>query len=160
MNFNTDIFTKFDKDWAILAAGTVEDHNGMTVSWGGMGTLWGKPVVTVYVRPNRHTYGYTESNERFTLNFFTEDYRKALAVMGSKSGRDCDKDAEAGLTAVAAGESVGYRQAQTTLVCRKLYAADLDGSAIPQEILDTFYDPEPIHRMYIAEVEEIIGNKG
>ncbi|MBR5766927.1 MAG: flavin reductase, partial [Lachnospiraceae bacterium] len=119
-------------------------------------TLWGKPVVTVYVRPNRHTYEYTEANEFFTLNFFTEDYRKALAVMGSKSGRDCDKDAEAGLTAVTAGESIAYQQAKTTLLCRKLYAADLDKAAIPQEILDTVYSPEPIHRMYIAEVVEII----
>ena len=100
MEFTVDIFSKLDKEWALLAAGSVKDHNAMTVSWGGMGTLWGKPVVTVYVRPNRHTYGYMEREEYFTLSFYPEQYRKALSVMGSKSGRDCDKDAEAGLTAV------------------------------------------------------------
>ena len=157
MHFNTDIFTKFDKDWAILAAGTPEDHNAMTVSWGGMGTLWGKPVVTVYVRPNRHTYGYIEDNELFTLSFYSEKYRKALGVMGSKSGRDCDKDALAGLEVMPAGDSVSYRQADVTLVCRKLYHNDLVEENIPEDVLKTFYDPEPIHRMYIAEVIEIIG---
>ena len=47
--FTTDIFAQFDKKWALLCAGTKEKHNTMTISWGGMGTLWGKPVVTVYV---------------------------------------------------------------------------------------------------------------
>lgn len=156
MNFNVDIFTKLDKEWALLAAGSVDDHNAMTVSWGGMGTLWGKPVVTVYVRPNRHTYGYIENNEFFTLSFYPEQRRKALAVMGSKSGRDCDKDAEAGLTVVEAGESVSYKESQVTLVCRKLYFNDLVKENIPEGIIKACYDPEPIHRMYIAEVVDII----
>ena len=30
----------------------------MTISWGGMGTLWDKPVVTVYVKLCRYTYGF------------------------------------------------------------------------------------------------------
>ena len=156
MEFNVDIFSKLDKEWALLAAGTPDDHNAMTVSWGGMGTLWGKPVVTVYVRPNRHTYGYIEDNEFFTLSFYSEKYRKALGVMGSKSGRDCDKDALAGLEAVPASDSVSYRQADVTLVCRKLYHNDLVEENIPEDVLKTFYDPEPIHRMYIAEVIEMI----
>ena len=53
--FTTDIFSLYDKTWGLLCAGTMAKHNAMTISWGGMGTLWGKPVVTVYVRPNRHT---------------------------------------------------------------------------------------------------------
>ena len=52
--FTTDIFAQFDKKWALLSAGTKEKHNTMTISWGGMGTLWGKPVVTVYVKRLQH----------------------------------------------------------------------------------------------------------
>lgn len=156
MEFTVDIFSKLDKEWALLAAGSVEDHNAMTVSWGGMGTLWGKPVVTVYVRPNRHTYGYMEREEYFTLSFYPEQYRKALSVMGSKSGRDCDKDAAAGLTAVKVGESIGYKEAEVTLVCRKLYHSDLEADKIPQDIIDYCYGSDPIHRMYIGEVVDII----
>ena len=156
MDFNVDIFTKLDKEWALLTAGSMDDHNAMTVSWGGMGTLWGKPVVTVYVRPNRYTYGYMEDNEFFTLSFYPQDCRKALVLMGSRSGRDCDKDAEAGLAAVAAGESVSYKQAEVTLVCRKLYHNDLVRDNIPEEVIRACYDPEPVHRMYIGEVIDII----
>ena len=157
MNFNTDIFTKFDKDWALLAAGSVEDHNAMTVSWGGMGTLWSKPVVTAYVRYSRHTFGYMENNEYFSLSFYGSEYRKALGIMGSKSGRDCDKDALAELTAVAAGDSVSYKEAEVTLVCKKLYSGDLLAENIPDDVKAEFYADEDWHRMYIGEVVEIIG---
>ena len=50
MNYVIDIFEQFDKKWALLTAGTKEKFNSMTISWGGMGTLWGKPIVTTYVR--------------------------------------------------------------------------------------------------------------
>ena len=39
-------------DWALLTA--ADENNGscnpMTVSWGGIGELWGKDTATVYVR--------------------------------------------------------------------------------------------------------------
>ena len=156
MNFTVDIFTKLDKEWALLAAGTPDDHNAMTVSWGGMGTLWGKPVVTVYVRPSRHTFGYMEKNEFFTLSFFKEGYRKALALMGSKSGRDIDKDRAAGLEAKAVGDSVGYKEAEVTILCKKLYFDDFKPERIPEELRTANYDGGDWHRMYIGEVLEII----
>ena len=156
MEFNIDVFSKLDKEWALLAAGTPEDHNAMTVSWGGMGTLWGKPVVTVYVRHSRHTFGYMEKGEFFSLSFYAPEFRRALALMGSKSGRDIDKDAASGLTPVAAGDTVTYREAQVTLVCRKLYSDELDLEKIPPEIIDACYADGDGHRLYIGEVVEII----
>lgn len=47
-------------------------------------------------------------------------------------------------------------KAETTLVCRKIYCQDLDLEQIPQEVRDAFYKDEPVHRMYIGEVVEII----
>lgn len=35
--FTTDIFNQFDKKWALLCAGNKENHNTMTISWGGIG---------------------------------------------------------------------------------------------------------------------------
>lgn len=156
MNFQTDIFTKFDKDWALLAAGDIDDHNAMTVSWGGMGTLWGKPVVTVYVRHSRHTFGYVEKNDFFTVSFYPSAYKKALGIMGSKSGRDCDKDSEAGLSPVKAGESVSYKEAEVTLICKKLYSDDIEMKDMPDDVVREYYPTGDIHRFYIAEVVDII----
>lgn len=141
---------------ALLAAGTKEDHNAMTVSWGGLGTLWGKPVATVYVRHSRHTFVYMEKNDYFTVSFYPSQYKKALGVMGSKSGRDCDKDSEARLSAVKAGESVTYKEAEVTLLCKKLYLSDIETKDLPADIAETFYPDGDIHRLYIGEVVDII----
>lgn len=154
-DFASEAYTRFRSDWALLSAGTIENHNAMTVGWGGVGCLWNKPVITVYVRPNRHTFRYLEENEFFTVSFYPEQYKKALGIMGSRSGLDCDKDALAGLTPVAMGESTTYLEAQRTYLCRKLYAQELNPEQFPQEVRARFYGSEPAHRMYIAEILEI-----
>ena len=155
-HISMDTFDEFGNRWALVAAGTMEDHNAMTVSWGGVGCLWGKSVVTVYIRPNRHTYGYFEANEYFTVSFYPEDCKSALGVMGSKSGRDCDKETQAGLTAVPCGETVTYRQARRTLLCRKLFAQDMDPERFTPEVIRRFYGSEPAHKLYIGEIIDII----
>ena len=47
MTKSDNIYGVFDGSWALLTAGTEENYNTMTISWGGMGTLWGKRVATV-----------------------------------------------------------------------------------------------------------------
>ncbi len=156
MNFQTDIFSQFDKKWALLTAGSKENFNSMTVSWGGLGTLWSKPVATVYVRTSRHTHVYMDENEYFTVSFYPESCRKALAVFGSKSGRDIDKMHYAGLTAKEAGESVTFAEAEVTFVCKKLFKQQLSLENMPAELRETFYGNDALHDMYIGEVVEIL----
>lgn len=155
-NLYIDAFDEFGNQWALVTAGTLDDHNSMTVSWGGVGCLWGKHVATVYIRPNRHTYGYFEANDHFTVSFYPEEYRQALGIMGSKSGRDCDKDKESGLTPIPCGETVTYQQARRTLLCRKLFAQDMAPEHFTPEVIHRFYGTEPAHKMYIGEIIEII----
>ena len=155
-NLLIDAYDEFGNQWALVAAGTIENHNAMTISWGGVGCLWGKSVATVYVRPNRYTWKFMEENEYFTVSFYPEEYKKALGVMGSKSGRDCDKHAEAGLTPVAIGESVTYKEARRTLLCRKLFAQDMDANNFTPEVIRKFYGSEPAHKLYIGEIIEIM----
>jgi len=156
MQFETEIFSQFNKRWALLSAGTMDHHNTMTISWGGMGTLWEKPVVTVYVKPCRHTFQYMNKNMYFTVSFYPEEYRKALTVMGSISGRDIDKDKEAGLTPVALTQAVTYKEAEVTLLCRRIYWQDLDEEHMPGDVVRQNYLSDEAHRMYIGEVVEII----
>ena len=151
-----DAYDEFANRWALVAAGTPSDHNAMTISWGGVGCIWGKQVVTVYVRPNRHTFTYLEGHEYFTVSFYPDDCKKALGIMGSKSGRDCDKDAEAGLTAIPCGETVTYKEARRTLLCRKLYCQDMELDRFPEDVKERYYGVDPAHRMYIGEIIEIL----
>ena len=147
-----NVFDQFDKKWALLTAGTPDSFNTMTISWGGFGTLWSKPVTTVYVKPVRYTYEFMEKNEYFTVSFFPEEYKKDLALLGSKSGRDGDKLALTSLTPVELEHGIGFREAELTVICRKIYRQDLDGGQIPAEAAERYYQTEPVHRMYIGEV--------
>ena len=156
MEFTTDILSVFDKKWALLTAGDKDKFNTMTVSWGGLGTIWGKPVATVYVRKSRYTHDFMEDNDYFTVSFFPEECRKVLNVIGSKSGRDMDKMHDSGLTAKETEHSMTFEEAEVTLVCRKLFKQRLE----PANILDTqaraFYDGDAEHDMYIGEVVGIL----
>lgn len=156
MELNTNIFGLFNNEWALVTAGTRERYNTMTVSWGGAGTLWGKSVVTVYVKPVRYTHGFLEENDFFTVSFFPEACRKALLLLGSESGRDGDKVAKAGLTPKFLENAVTFEEAHTTLLCRKIYRQDLDTAAMPETVVSAFYKTEAPHTMYIGEVAKII----
>ena len=152
----TKPFEIFDKTWSLLTAGPIGEHNSMTISWGEMGTLWSKKVVTVYVKPVRYTYQFMEKNEYFVLSFFDEKYKKSLAIMGSKSGRDVNKDELSGLTPKEYKGVTIYEEAKITIIAKKIYHADLLKDNIPDFANDTYYQVEEPHRMYIGEVIEII----
>ena len=157
MQFNTEIFSQFDGKWALLCAGTKDAYNAMTIAWGGLGTLWCRPVATVYVRPSRYTYQFMEKSDFFTISFYPEKYRGDLVTMGSISGRDGDKLAHTSFTPKALEQAVTFDQAEVTLLCRKIYWQDLDADRIPPEVLKEIYAGAPAHRMYIGEVVDVIG---
>ena len=54
-SFEFNPFTKIGKDWALVTAGTKLKSNAMTVSWGGVGVLWGKNVAFIFIRDSRYT---------------------------------------------------------------------------------------------------------
>ena len=85
-----------------------------------------------------------------------EEYQKALAVMGTKSGRDINKDEVSGLTAKPIGQVVTYEEAEVTFICRKIYWQDMVRENMPEDAVERFYTEEEPHRMFIGEVVEII----
>jgi flavin reductase (DIM6/NTAB) family NADH-FMN oxidoreductase RutF len=156
MEFTTDIFSQFDKKWALLTAGNKDSFNTMTISWGGAGTLWSKPVVTTYVRTSRLTHDFMDREDYFTISFFPEEYKKTLAVLGSKSGRDMDKMKDSGLTPKTVNNSMTFEEAEVTLVCKKLMMQPLEVKNMPEDIAKQFYGADAPHDMYIGEVVEIL----
>lgn len=142
-------------DWMLVTAGTPEKFNTMTANWGGMGYLWNKNVVFVFVRPERYTYGFIENTEGFTLTFFDEKYRDALNLCGVKSGRDCDKVAATGLTPCFTQSGYpAFAEAGLVLECRKLYSEQLKREKfLDEEPLNTHYRTKGgLHKVYIAEI--------
>jgi len=152
MEFNTNIFEQYDKKWALLTAGDKDKFNTMTISWGGLGTLWNKPVATVYVRTSRYTNEFMKDNDYFTVSFYPEEYKKTLGVLGSKSGRDMDKIHESGLTPKKVENGVTFAEAEVTLVCKKMICQRLEPENMIPEIAKQFYENEAEHDMYVGEV--------
>ena len=165
-------FTMFEDRWALVTAGTPEDFNTCTVSWGSMGNVWGPnsgdmSTVTVYIHPARYTQEFMAKYDTFTVSFFPESYRKALGYLGSHSGRDEDKVANSGLTPVVAGDGVTFKEADLTFVCKKLYEHQFDEAHLADSVKE-YYAANPSmytqvgkdrwepHYMYIGEVVEAI----
>lgn len=135
------IFDLFKNNWALVSAGSLEDHNGCTVSWGSLGTMWTRPgksgnIATIYIHPARHTNSYLQNNDYFVISFF--DNKEALSYMGSHSGRDENKDIGAGLTPIEVDGVVTYKEAIKTIICKKLYGHELDKDSLNQEIKDYY----------------------
>jgi flavin reductase (DIM6/NTAB) family NADH-FMN oxidoreductase RutF len=140
-------------DWFLLTAGNLKSWNTMTAAWGGLGYLWERPVAFGFVRPQRHTFQFTERSSHFTFSFFDRKHRKTLEFCGSHSGRDCDKAAGTGLTPVGTKKgNVYFREARLVIECKKIYWQDID----PKHFLDTrlgkIYPQRDYHRMYVGEI--------
>ena len=153
---NINFFNKIGSDWALLSASKDGKCNGMTVSWGGTGVLWGKNVFFCFVRPQRFTKTFTDVSDTITLSFFDEAKKDALKICGSKSGRDCDKLSLAGLTPIIGkmGE-VDYEESRMTLVGRKLFAQDItEDSFACKNIISTWYPSKDYHTVYVCEILE------
>lgn len=144
------------RHWLVLTAGdrASGDFNAMTVSWGAAGFLWEKPFAQVVVRPTRHTYGFMERHPTFTLCAFPERHREALALLGSRSGRDCDKISLSGLTPEASSVVAApcFAEAELVLECRKMYWHDFDPGRFLDPSISAHYPLKDYHRVYYGEI--------
>lgn len=150
-------FVKIGKEWALLSAGNKQKANTMTVSWGGLGVLWGKNVVSVYVRDSRYTKEFIDNGDFFSLAFFGDTCRTALEYCGKFSGRNDNKFKSAGLTP-AFKLSIPYPdEANLVILCKKMAAVPItEDTFIDKEIKEKFYSDGDMHTMYVGEVLEIM----
>lgn len=143
-------------DWMLITASDKDKVNTMTASWGCMGVLWNKNVCVAFIRPQRYTYEFVENSNTLSLSFFDEKYKEALRFCGSRSGRDCDKFKETGLSYEFDEDTPVIEQARLIIECRKLYADDLrKNNFLISEPLSHYKDGD-YHRFYICEIEKVL----
>lgn len=156
-NIDVNAVKLFANDWMLLSAGKDTSMNMMTIAWGALGELWGKPIVTVYVSTDRYTYKFLEDNEYFTVTAFPEQFRDKLQYIGSVSGRDEDKVKGSGLTPefTKLGNPI-YKEANLAIECKKIYAEQLKKELMPLEQRQ-WYDEKKlgVHMMYIGEIVNV-----
>ena len=144
------------KQWMLITAGTAENFNCMTASWGGIGFLWNRPVAFVFVRPNRHTVNFIEAQPAFTLSFMPEQYRQDLIFCGRHSGRDVDKMAHTSLRPATTPAGLPtFADAELVLECRRMFRTTLQEADFLDwsEVSPAWYAQDnPLHYLYICEI--------
>ena len=150
-------FTKIGKEWALVSAGNKSKYNTMTVSWGGVGVLWGKNVVYIFIRDSRYTKEFIDNGDFFSISFLDNAYRDALNYCGAHSGRDVDKFEEAGLTP-AFRHSIPYPdEANFVILCKKMAAVPItEDSFVDPSISKKWYADGDMHTMYVGEIIDMM----
>ncbi|MDO4478295.1 MAG: flavin reductase [Lachnospiraceae bacterium] len=156
-NLTMNPFTKIGKEWALVSAGDAASSNTMTVSWGGVGVLWGVNVVYIFIRESRHTKGFVDNGDTFSLAFLGDEYRQALSYCGSHSGRDGNKWEAAGLTPAEKDGVVYPAEASLVFLCRKMAAVPVnEDSFIDADIQPKWYGDHDMHTMYVGQILDVI----
>jgi flavin reductase (DIM6/NTAB) family NADH-FMN oxidoreductase RutF len=152
------IYTELHKGVLITTQGDGKP-NAMTISWGALGIDWARPVFTTYVRHSRYTHELLERGGEFTVNIpFGEADRKIMGFCGSKSGRDIDKFAALGLTAVPSLSVAppAIAQLPLTLECRVVNKGEQSIDALTDAAKDRFYPAvdgvRDTHTIYYGEI--------
>lgn len=162
-DLNINPITLFSEDWLALAAGTEGNYNAMTIAWGHLGAVWERgshssrlPTAVCFVRPQRYTKEFMDREPFFTLSRLPKEHRKALGILGPRSGRDGDKIADAGLTPVFAEGTTYFAEADLVFICRKLYQAPLVESGFVDKGLVEFNYNGDYHEMYVGEIVKVL----
>lgn len=142
-----------------------ERFNSMVIGWGHFGRIWNLPTFAVYVREGRFTREILDKTKEFIISAFEGDPDPEISrVCGTLSGRNVDKEKEAGLTLVPGNQVnvCGIKEYPITLECKVLYRQPQDLSLIPEDLCKTYY-PQDVdssfhranrdaHIMYIGQI--------
>lgn len=106
---------------AVMVSCACEDSapNIITIAWAGV-VCSEPPVVSISIRPSRHSHGLVRKSGEFVINVPSRDQLRALDYCGVASGRDVDKFKELGLTPVRGSQVAAplIRECPVNLECR------------------------------------------
>lgn len=149
----TQVINTLSSQGAFLCAGT-KPANVMTIGWGSIGYIWGKPVFMVMVRHSRYTHQLLAQHGEFTVSIPTQDMKQALTYCGTKSGRDNDKFAGAHLTATPAQKVTVPVVDECGLFyeCRVIYQQDMAPQGLTSTEKTKWYGGGDYHTLYFGEI--------
>ncbi len=138
---------------AFLVTG-VEKPNAMTIGWASLGLIWSKPILSVLVRPSRHSFLLMNSHEEFVVSVPPSEMNKQLAVCGSRSGRDIDKFSECSFTA-GAGIKVKVphiEECPLHFECKIVHKNNVEADRLSAAIASQYYPGGDFHTIYYGEI--------
>lgn len=129
--------------------------NTMTIGWGSIGIVWGKPTIVAMIRPSRFTYELLENTNEFTISVPKIDtMKKELIFCGKKSGRDVNKFEECKLDLVE-GEEINVPiidNCEIFYECKVINKGELNVDNMDSKLLNSCYPSDDIHTMYYGQI--------
>ena len=153
---NIDLFASLKDNWALVVTQDTKEDNAMTIAWGGVGILWGREVVTVYIRNTRYTKHMLDDSQYFSVSFFDDKYKDKLAYCGKVSHRDEDKITNAKFTRSYEDGVLYLKEAKITFILKKIYQVDMPLDGVDEKIVNRYYKPNEMHTQYVGEIVKII----
>ncbi len=151
-------FTVIGKEWMLINTKTEDEVNTMTASWGGMGHLWNKNVVFLFIRPQRYTKKLMdEDNVKVSVSFFGSEHKKELGYLGTNSTYDVkDKIQKSGLHLIEEDGVVSFEEATLTLEVEKLYRQTLtEDCFLNKKVDEDAYPKHDYHDVYVCEIKRV-----
>jgi len=150
-----------DPGCLLVTQGRDGGPNAMTIGWGTVGIIWGRPVFVVLVRPSRHTWKLLAENGDFTVNVPPPELRRAVGFCGSKSRRDFDKFAETGLTPIPSPHVAApiVEQCVVHYECRTIHRNDVAPDALAQAVRKDCYSSGDYHTIYYGQILGVLADE-
>lgn len=131
--------------------------NTMTIGWATLGYMWNRPIMMVPVRYSRYTYHLIQNTESFTVSVpISKDLKKALALCGTKSGRDMDKISASGLTLAAPRlemiDTPIIADCELQIECKIVYRQAMDLNQMDDQIIKSHYATGDEHVLFYGEI--------
>jgi len=150
-----EVMARITSPGLLLTCGT--EGNPITIGWGSVGIIWGKPIFTVLVRPSRYSFGLLRRLGDFCVNVPAENdaaMKSAVAWCGSHSGRDGDKASDCGITKEAGIviDVPHIRECPVHFECRSVHANHVLDAEIDDGIRNRFYPKGDLHQIWWGEI--------
>lgn len=147
------------KDWMLVTAGTIDNYNMMTASWGLMGEMWNHDVAVAAVRSEHRTREFIDREGRFTLTFFPPEMTRALEHMGGMSGHNVEKMDYGQLRAeeLPTGQ-VTFSGARLVVECDVVYRDTIDPTRFADgDMAAQWYAPGSggMHELYFGKIVRV-----
>ncbi|MFW6016210.1 MAG: flavin reductase family protein [bacterium] len=130
-------------------------QNTMTIGWGSISYIWGRPVFMVMVRFSRFTYELLNQSNEFTVSFpLNGQLKKELGICGKESGRDINKFERCNLTPQK-GQKVEapiIEECDLHYECKVVYKQAMEPSTIEKNIDKRYYDNNDFHVLFYGEI--------
>ena len=138
---------------AFLTVSDGETTNTMTIAWGYIGFMWGKPCFMTMVRPQRYTFDVLKKADTFTVSVPFGTLLQELEICGTKSGRDIDKSKVVSFLPSKTVKSPVVAGCDAYFECRIIYKDALKGELMPEDVKSKMYIDD-FHHLYYGEIVE------